>query len=61
MSKFLTVPEVAERYRTTESSIYAWIYKRTGPPSIKVGKRRLFALVDLERWEKDRAAEPDAA
>lgn len=53
--RYLTVREVAERYRTTESTVHGWVYKRTAPPSIRVGKRRLFALSDLLAWEADLA------
>ena len=61
--EYLTVEEVAARYRTSPSTVHAWIYKRTAPPSIRVGKRRLFALRDLVAWEAERAddRQPDAA
>lgn len=48
---FLTTEEVARRYRTTNATVHAWNYHRTGPPSIRVGKRRLYRLSDLEAWE----------
>lgn len=54
---YLTTEEVAERYRTSTSTVHSWRYKRSGPPSIRVGKRRLYKLADLVAWEQDRATE----
>lgn len=48
---YATVEEVAERYRTTPSTVYGWIHKGTAPPSIRVGKRRLFDVDELASWE----------
>ena len=59
--RYLTTKEVAERYRTTESTVHGWQYKRTGPPSIRIGKRRLYRLSDLVTWEAEHADDRPAA
>lgn len=54
-SEFLTVEEVAERYRTSPSTVHHWVHNGTAPRSLRVGKRRLFPVEGLEEWEADRA------
>jgi DNA-binding transcriptional MerR regulator len=56
--QYLTTEEVAARYRTSTSTVHAWAYKRTGPPSMRVGKRRLYRLTDLIAWEAERLDTP---
>jgi DNA-binding transcriptional MerR regulator len=58
---YLTTEEVADRYRTSTSTVHAWHYKRTGPPSVRIGKRRLYRLADLVAWEESRADDRPAA
>ena len=53
---YKTVPEVAARYRTSPSTVYGWLHKGVAPPSIRVGKRRLFALSDLVAWDAEHAS-----
>jgi DNA-binding transcriptional MerR regulator len=58
----LTVEELAQRERTSASTIRYWQWKGIGPKSIKVGRRRLFELADVEAWEAQHRTEgPDAA
>lgn len=59
--QYLTVEEVAKRYRTSPSTVHGWLYKGTAPPSIRIGKRRLFALADLVAWEHEHADDRPAA
>jgi len=40
--KLLTITEVSEMLRTSPNTINYWIYKGTGPRSVKIGRRRLF-------------------
>lgn len=49
---YLTVEEVARRFRTSPSSVYKWIHHGTGPKSVRVGKRRLFPIDELNDWEQ---------
>lgn len=51
---FLTTAEVADRYRTSPSTIRYWRHMSTGPTGITVGRRTLYAVEELERWERER-------
>lgn len=57
--QYLTVEELAERFRTTPASVHRWIYTGTAPRSLKVGRRRLFAMEDVVAWEQDRMSETE--
>lgn len=50
---FLTVEEVAERYRTTPSAIrnQRWRHQAPGVLGIEVGRRVLWSETVLEEWE----------
>ncbi len=50
-SKYLTTEEVAERYRTSPETVRFWRHAGKGPKSLKVGRRVLYALDDLETFE----------
>lgn len=50
-SKYLTTEEVAERYRTSPETVRFWRHVGKGPKSLKVGRRVLYAVEDLETFE----------
>ena len=50
MKRLLTAQEVAERLALPEGTLYAWRYRRTGPPAIKVGKYLRYDPDALDRW-----------
>ncbi|MFE3325152.1 helix-turn-helix domain-containing protein [Streptomyces sp. NPDC059176] len=50
--RYLTTAEVAERYRTAESTVRYWRHIKKGPLGIKVGKRVLYPEVELLRYER---------
>jgi DNA-binding transcriptional MerR regulator len=50
--RYLTTSEVAERYRTAESTVRYWRQTGKGPRSIKIGKRVLYAEAELLRYEQ---------
>lgn len=52
-SPFLTVEDVATRYRTSPSTVRYWASVGTGPQSARIGKRRLYRLDDLLSWEAE--------
>lgn len=52
--RFLTTAEVAERYRTTPSTVRYWRHSRVGPRGVKFGTRVLYRESELIRWEKER-------
>ncbi|MFI8358818.1 helix-turn-helix domain-containing protein [Streptomyces sp. NPDC085612] len=50
--RYLTTAEVAERYRTAESTVRYWRHIKKGPHGIKVGKRVLYPEAELLRYER---------
>lgn len=55
--RYLTTAEVAERYRTAESTVRYWRHIGYGPKSIKVGRRALYTEAELDRWEAAQESE----
>jgi hypothetical protein len=53
--QYLTTEEVAERYRTVSGTVRYWRYIGKGPKGIKVGRQVLYALDEVERWEREQA------
>lgn len=51
MHRKLTTAEVADRYRTSESTVRYWRLSGTGPKGTRVGRRVLYDERDLELWE----------
>jgi DNA-binding transcriptional MerR regulator len=49
----LTTEEVAQRFRTSPETVRYWRSTGKGPRSWKVGKRVLYALEDVEAWERE--------
>lgn len=56
---FLTVEEVAQRYRTSPSTVRYWRQCQVGPRSVKIGRRVLFAIADLDAYDAQLRAEAD--
>lgn len=50
MGKYLTTEEVAELLRTSPESVRYWAHAGRGPKSFKVGRRRLYAVEDVDAW-----------
>lgn len=48
----LTTEELAQRYRTSAETCRYWRHVGKGPKSFKVGRRVLYALEDVEAWER---------
>lgn len=53
MVKHLTTEEVADRFRTSTETVRWWRHVGKGPRSFKVGRRVLYALEDVEAWERE--------
>lgn len=54
MNKFLTTDEVAERFRTSASTVRYWRHVGDyGPRGVKIGRRVLYDLAEVERWEAE--------
>ncbi|MFI1199485.1 helix-turn-helix transcriptional regulator [Streptomyces sp. NPDC020883] len=52
METYLTTAEVAERYRTSESTVRYWRQIGKGPRGVKIGKRVLYSTAELLRYEQ---------
>jgi predicted DNA-binding transcriptional regulator AlpA len=50
----LTTEELALRWRTTEQAVYAARHRGNCPPALRVGRRLLWRLRDIEAWETGR-------
>jgi DNA-binding transcriptional MerR regulator len=47
----LTTAEVAERYRTAEATVRYWRHIGYGPKGVKVGRRVLYPVAEIERFD----------
>ena len=52
--QLLTVKELADYLGVPVATVYAWRYRRLGPPGFRVGKHLRFRWSDIERWIEDR-------
>ena len=57
--RHLTVEELAERERTTPATVRYWLHIGTAPRSLRPGRRRLFPLSEVIKWEAKQLAEGD--
>ena len=55
--RLLTVEDLAEYLDVPMATVYAWRYRRQGPPGFRVGRHLRFRWSDVERWIKDRIAQ----
>ncbi len=55
--RLLTVEELSNYLDVSVATIYAWRYRRQGPPGFRVGKHLRFRWSDVERWIGDRIAQ----
>lgn len=51
----LSVDDLAARYQVSPATVHQWVYKRTGPRSLKVGRYRRFRLADVLAFENAQA------
>lgn len=53
---FITVSEVAHRYRTSEAMIYRWLSENQIPPSVvlRLGRKILINRKKLEEFESQK-------
>jgi len=60
--EFLTIGEVADRLRTTRQALYTQHHRGMAPGAlgVKVGRRILWRVSDLESWYDKQAAEAAA-
>ncbi|RSD23942.1 helix-turn-helix transcriptional regulator [Amycolatopsis eburnea] len=49
---YLTLAEVADRYRTTERTVRYWRQTDYGPKAVKVGRHVLYPVAELEAFDQ---------
>ncbi len=54
--RYLGPTEVAQLLGVPVETIYQWRYKRTGPPSFRVGRHLRFDPRALRRWIEEQQA-----
>ena len=52
----LTTEEVAERFRTSPSTVRYWRHLGIGPDGIRVGRRVLYDEAECDRWWQSKVA-----
>jgi hypothetical protein len=59
---WLRTDELAERLRTAPGTVRYWRFAGIGPRGVKIGRRVLYDLAEVERWEAEQENDPtDAA
>lgn len=53
--KYLTLPEVAAHYRTTEGTVRYWRHCGYGPRGVKLGTRVLYPRTAIEAFDRELA------
>jgi hypothetical protein len=61
MTPLMTFDETAAVLRITPESLRSLVKNRRAPKSYRVGKRRMFAPVDVQAWLDAHATEPRSA
>ena len=57
LDRLLTVEDLAEYLDVPMATVYAWRYRRQGPPGFRVGRHLRFRWSDVEGWIQDRIAQ----
>ena len=57
VQRYLTVPEVADHYRTSEGTVRYWRHVGYGPNGVKVGTRVLYPASEIDRFDRELAAQ----
>ncbi|MEV6646029.1 helix-turn-helix domain-containing protein [Amycolatopsis sp. NPDC051371] len=55
MADYLTTGEVAARYRTVDATVRYWRMTGYGPRGVKVGRRVLYPLAEIEKFDLELA------
>ena len=48
--RLLSLADVAEFLGVPPATVYAWRYRREGPPALKIGRHLRFRLEEVEAW-----------
>jgi hypothetical protein len=58
---WLNTQDLADRLRTTPGTIRYWRHIKAGPQGVKFGRRVLYDLAEVERWEAEQVERETAA
>ncbi len=53
--RLLTVEDLAEYLGVPVATLYAWRYRRQGPPGFRVGRHVRYRWADVEEWIENKA------
>lgn len=56
---WLTTEELAQRLRTAPGTVRYWRHAGKGPRGTKFGRRVLYDLAEVERWETEQSQHED--
>ena len=54
IDRLLTLEDLADYLGVPVATIYAWRYRRQGPPGFRVGRHLRFRWSDIQQWISDR-------
>jgi excisionase family DNA binding protein len=54
MDRLVNVKELASYLDVPVKTLYAWRYRREGPPAFRVGRHLRYRWSDVERWVEGR-------
>lgn len=55
MDDYLTIPEVAKHYRTSEGTVRYWRHIGYGPKGVKLGTRVLYPRSEIDLFDRELA------
>ncbi|MGI8515640.1 MAG: helix-turn-helix transcriptional regulator [Acidimicrobiia bacterium] len=58
--RLVTVEELADYLGVPVGTIYAWRYRREGPPGFRVGKYVRYRWSDVQEWIQDQLQHVDS-
>lgn len=53
---WLTTDDLGDRFRTSAGTVRYWRHIGYGPTGVRIGRRTLFDLAEVERWEAEQLA-----
>jgi predicted site-specific integrase-resolvase len=57
---WLTAPELADRLRVAQSTLWQWNLRGYGPPAVRSGGKLRYRVEAVEAWEKRQEREAAA-